>query len=166
MTAKTPKTPPKTASNALDTAQGSHTQPQTVSSRAKQTAAKVEANKAAKAATNVKALGKVISVIQTLREISPAMTLNQALVFLEVAKGCEGQLGTAVENLEVRRRTGLGHVTLVHLVAALATIGRTGKGDGLNLIDTAESDTDGRAKSLSLTDKGHNLVEKIIFLVS
>jgi len=153
----TAKNPPKHAS----TSQNSQST-QTISQRAAETKASLEAKKAAKAAANVKALDKVISVIQTLREISPAMTLNQALVFLEVAKGCQGDEGR-VENLEVRRRTGLNSITMSTTVAILSDLGRDKK-EGLELINLSESDTDGRAKSLYLTDRGRNLAEKIFFL--
>jgi len=165
---------PKLAS----TAQGSHetaNQPQTVSQRAKATKQRLEAAKTAKAAANVKALDKVISVIQTLREISPAMTLNQALVFLEVAKGCQGGLGGSVDshargvpNLEVRRRTGLEKDTLSPLIKSLSPFeydrGNGKKLIGLDLLDLSESELDRRAKSLHLTEKGKETAGKIIFL--
>jgi len=144
--------------------------PQTINERAKATKQRLEAAKAAKAATNVKALEKVIAVVQTLREISPAMTLNQALVFLEVAKGCEGGLGGAVENLEVRRRTGFAHNSLSTTIQSLSPYeydrGNGKKLSGINLINFTESDQDRRAKSLYLTEKGQKASDKIIFLVS
>jgi len=127
--------------------------------RAALTKARLEAKKAAKAAKNAEALSKVINVIQTLREVSPNMSLNQALVFLEVAKGCQGEPGR-VENLEVRRRTGIEASTLAKLTAVLSEKGRGGS--KLELIDLSESEEDGRAKFLYLTDKGEILIKKII----
>jgi len=171
MTAKTRQDTPSTTAATQDTPGVAKDTPVTISQRnvtiaqrAKATAEKVKAKKEAKQAHDSAALGKAIAVIQTLRSVSPNMTLNQALVFLEVARRA-GKSGR-VENMVVRECTGLQHVTLSHLVAALATEGRTGKNDGLQLIDLSESDTDGRAKQLYLTEKGNNLADKVIFSIS
>jgi len=102
---------------------------------------------------------KLISAIQILREISPSMTLNQALVFLEVARR------DGIENLEVRKRTGMPHPTISHVVAALSPTSyhkKNGKNvEGLDLVIQEENFEDGRAKNLHLTEKGKQIINKI-----
>jgi len=102
------------------------------------------------------ALDKVIGVVQILREISPSMTLNQALVFLEIARR------DGVENLEVRKRTGINSKTLSAIMSVLSLEGRGQSENGYDLIIQSNNFDDGRAKNLHLTQKGKKISEKII----
>jgi len=101
------------------------------------------------------ALDRLIGAIQVLREVNPNLTLNQALVFLEVAKN------DGIENLEVRRRTGLNKMSLSNSIATLTDLGRDKKG-GLDLVIQTDNDADGRAKNLNLTEKGKKVTERIV----
>jgi len=106
------------------------------------------------------ALDKVIGVVQILREISPSMTLNQALVFLEIARR------DGVEALTIRKQTELPHQTLSHVIAALSPTSyhkKEGRNvNGYDLIVQSDNFDDGRAKNLHLTQKGKKISEKII----
>jgi len=142
------------------------TTPMTSSQRAAATKARLEAKKEAKAKENIAALDKLIDVVQIIRQVRPAMTLNQVLVFLEIAKGCQGSRGK-IENLEVRMRTGLETSSLAAIVKALSLESHLGKGmqkdiEGLGLVEVFENDADGRAIDDHLTSKGKELSKKII----
>jgi len=106
------------------------------------------------------ALTRMIDAIQVLREISPAMTLNQALVFLEIARR------DGIENLEVRRKTGFKSAMLTTITKSISQGSyQRGNGkelDGLGLVLLTDSGDDGRAKNLNLTEKGKKVAEKII----
>jgi len=106
------------------------------------------------------ALDKAIDVVQILREISPAMTLNQVLVFLEIARR------DGVEALTVRQKFELPSSSMSQIIAVLSATSyqkKDGKSvDGYNLVIQSDNFDDGRAKNLHLTPKGKKITEKII----
>jgi len=83
------------------------------------------------------------------------MTLNQALVFLEIARR------DGVENLEVRKRTGFGSAVFTNIIAILSPKGRDKK-EGYDLVVQSDNFDDGRAKNLSLTLFGKKIIDKIV----
>jgi len=106
------------------------------------------------------ALDRVIGVVQILREVSPNMSLNQVLTFLEIVKK------DGIGMMEVREKVGVVQQVFSNIVAALSPTSyqkKNGKPvDGYGLVLSTDSYEDGRAKHLNLTGKGKKVSEKII----
>jgi DNA-binding MarR family transcriptional regulator len=100
---------------------------------------------------------QTINVLQLLKPLSQAVTVNTAIVFLTVGS----RPGTTVG--ELQKTLGLPPTSTARAISILY---KTARGvEGLDLIETRVSPRDLRIKNVYLTPKGQRLWNQIIQLV-
>lgn len=105
---------------------------------------------------DVKAVGRLIEALETLRDLDPEMPIQTVLTFLQTAKK-EGQSMTDLSKL-----MGLPISSMSRNLTALAALNRY-KQPGLDLV-SYESDpmVDARSKAATLTGKGRSVLARLL----
>lgn len=106
-------------------------------------------------AMSVAHLNKLRDALEILRGLHPAITVNQALVFVLIV------VNPGITQRQIMEQSGLSDSSTSRIIDILGKWGNRGT-EGLLLIDAKESESDRRTKEYSLTAKGRAIVDKLV----
>lgn len=106
-------------------------------------------------------LDKVTRVVQVLSdELDHKTPIRTALAFLRIAQALRDKGSTDITSIARTMNVALTFAS--RDVGALSEFGRTQQRNGLHVIETDLDDTDRRRRTIRLTDRGVEVLQKVV----